>query len=114
MVARHFPFRVGRAAGNDLQLEDEGVWDQHLTVEFQPQSGFNLTTAPEAITTVNGAEAQSIILHNGDLLTVGSVKIQFWLAPPKQGSLRLREAFAWAILTLVTIGQFVLVYWLIR
>ena len=29
-VARHFPFRIGRAAGNELQLEDDGVWDQHL------------------------------------------------------------------------------------
>lgn len=113
-VARRFPFRIGRAAGNELQLEDDGIWDQHLTLEFNPQSGFSLTTAPEAIATVNGITVQNMILRNGDTITAGSVKIQFWLAAARQGSLRLRENFVWALLALVTLGQFALLYWLIR
>lgn len=113
-VARRFPFRIGRAAGNELQLEDDGIWDQHLTVEFNPQSGFSLTTAPEALATVNGTMVQNMILRNGDTITAGSVKIQFWLAAARQGSLRLRENFVWALLALVTLGQFALLYWLIR
>jgi pSer/pThr/pTyr-binding forkhead associated (FHA) protein len=113
-VGRHFPFRIGRAADNELQLEDDGVWDQHLTVEFNPQSGFNLTTAPEALATVNGATVQTMVLRNGDTITTGSVKIQFWLAAARQGSLRLRENFVWALLALVTLGQFALLYWLVR
>lgn len=113
-VARHFPFHIGRASGNELQLEDDGVWDRHLTLTFQPLSGFNLATAPEALTTVNGEPVQNTILRNGDIITVGSVKLQFWLAAASQGSLRLRESFAWALLALVTLGQFLLLYWLTR
>ena len=113
-VARYFPFRIGRAADNELQLEDDGVWDQHLTVEFNPQSGFNLTTAPEALAAVNGEPVQNVVLRNGDTITTGSVKIQFWLAAARQGSLRLRENFVWTLLALVTLGQFALLYWLVR
>jgi hypothetical protein len=114
MVARHFPFRIGRASGNDLQLEDEGVWDRHFTIEFNPQHGFNLTTAPEALTTIDGKSVQNVILRNGDIITAGLVKIQFWLAAARQSSLRLRENFVWALLIFVMLGQFILLYWLIR
>ena len=113
-VARHFPFRVGRAPGNELQLEDDGVWDQHLTLEFQPQSGFNLATAPDALVTINGTPVQHTTLRNGDTITIGCVKLQFWLAAAAQGSLRVREGFVWTLLALVTLGQFILLYWLIR
>jgi pSer/pThr/pTyr-binding forkhead associated (FHA) protein len=113
-VARHFPFRIGRASDNELQLEDDGVWDQHLTLEFNPQSGFNLKIAANTLATVNGATFQNSVLRNGDIITAGSVKIQFWLAAARQGSLRLRENFVWALLGFVTLGQFVLLYWLVR
>jgi pSer/pThr/pTyr-binding forkhead associated (FHA) protein len=113
-VARLFPFRIGRASGNELQLEDDGVWDQHLAIEFHAQYGFNLATAPEALATVNGGPVQNVLLRNGDIITAGSVKIQFWLAAARQGSLRLRESFVWALLALVTLGQFALLYWLVR
>ena len=38
--ARHFPFRVGRAPGADLRLEDPGVWEAHLELQRQPLAGF--------------------------------------------------------------------------
>jgi pSer/pThr/pTyr-binding forkhead associated (FHA) protein len=113
-VARRFPFHIGRAVDNELQLEDDGVWDQHLTLEFQPQSGFNLATAPDALATVNGEPVQNTILRNGDTITVGSVKIQFWLAAARQGSLLAREFFLWALIAAVTAVQLVLVYWLLK
>jgi pSer/pThr/pTyr-binding forkhead associated (FHA) protein len=113
-VTRRFPFRIGRAAGNELQLEDDGVWDQHLTVEFQKQEGFKLTTSANALVTVNGEPVQNKILHNGDTITVGSVKIQFWLAAARQSNLLLRESFVWALLVLVTVIQFTLIYRLLR
>jgi len=112
-VARHFPFAVGRAPGNELQLEDDGVWDRHLTIEFLPHLGFNLTTAPNALVTVNGEPAQSVTLRNGDTISLGSVKLQFWLASATQGSLRLRESLVWMLLVIITLGQFTLIYWLL-
>jgi pSer/pThr/pTyr-binding forkhead associated (FHA) protein len=113
-VTRRFPFRIGRAAGNELQLEDDGVWDQHLIVEFQKWEGFKLTTSANALATVNGEPVQNKILRNGDTITVGSVKIQFWLAAARQGNLLVREFFVWALIAAVTAAQLALVYWLIR
>jgi pSer/pThr/pTyr-binding forkhead associated (FHA) protein len=112
-VARHFPFRIGRAAQNDLQLDDDGIWDQHLTLEFQKPEGFRLTTSGDALAAVNNEPVRDKILRNGDTITAGSVKIQFWLAAARQRSLRLGENFVWALLLGVTIGQLVLIYWLI-
>jgi pSer/pThr/pTyr-binding forkhead associated (FHA) protein len=113
-AARRFPFRIGRAPGNDLQLDDDGIWDQHLTLEFNRQNGFTLATAPNALVTINGGPVQTAILRNGDIITLGSAKLQFWLAAARQRGLRLREAFVWALLAAVTAAQFSLIYWLIR
>ena len=113
-VARRFPFRIGRAAENELQLEDDGVWDRHLTLEFQKQEGFKLTTSANALATVNGESVQDAILRNGDTITIGSAKLQFWLAAARQRGLHGRELFVWALIVAVTAAQIALVYWLIR
>ncbi|HSY74569.1 MAG TPA: FHA domain-containing protein [Dongiaceae bacterium] len=112
-VVRLFPFRIGRAAENNLQLEDEGVWDQHLTLEFQKKAGFNLATAPNALAAVNGQPVQNAILRNGDTITIGSAKLQFWLAAASQRGLRVREFFVWALIAAVTAAQLALAYWLV-
>jgi pSer/pThr/pTyr-binding forkhead associated (FHA) protein len=113
-VVRHFPFRVGRAAENDLQLEDDGVWDQHLVLEFQKQEGFQLTTSANALVNVNGESVLDKILRNGDIITIGSARLQFWLAAARQRGLRAREFFVWALIAAVTAAQIALVYWLVR
>ena len=97
-----------------MQLEDDGVWDQHFTLAFQKKEGFNLTTAANALATVNGQSVQNVILRNGDIITIGSAKLQFWLAAARQRGLRLREFFLWALIIAVTSAQLALVYWLIR
>jgi pSer/pThr/pTyr-binding forkhead associated (FHA) protein len=112
-VVRHFPFRIGRAPENHLQLEDDGVWDRHLALEFQG-GGFNLKVKPDALVAVNGEPFQNQTLRNGDIITLGSVKLQFWLTAARQRGLRLRELFVWTLVTAVTAGQFALIYWLIR
>ena len=113
-AVRHFPFRIGRAEGNDLKLEDDGVWDRHLVLEFQKKEGFKLATSANALVTVNGEPVQEKILRNGDIITVGSAKLQFWLAAAQQRGLRARENFFWALLAFITLGQFILIYRLLR
>ena len=113
-IARRFPFCIGRAFGNDLQLDDDGVWDRHLTLEFHPQQGITLTAAPDALVTVNGRPIQTALLRNGDVITLGAAKLQFWLAAVRQQGLRLREGFVWALLSLVVLCEVFLIYQLIH
>ena len=69
---------------------------------------------PNVLTTVNGEPLQTAVLRNGDTITIGSARLQFWLAAAPQHSLRLRETFVWVLLAAVTAGQFVLIYGLLR
>jgi hypothetical protein len=112
--ARHFPFHIGRAPGNELQLDDEGIWSRHLTVDFNRQRGFTLATAPDALAAINGDPVQNAVLRSGDIVTVGSARLQFWLAAVQQRRQHLREAFVWGLLAAVTVSQFVAIYQLLH
>jgi pSer/pThr/pTyr-binding forkhead associated (FHA) protein len=112
-VARRFPFHVGREAGADLRLSNAGVWDKHFRLDFKPAEGFILTAQGDALVTVNDQPVRETILRNGDLLGVGSTRLQFWLAETRQRGLRLREAFAWGSIALVTLAQLALLYFLL-
>jgi pSer/pThr/pTyr-binding forkhead associated (FHA) protein len=109
VVVGHFPFHIGRVSQNDLPLEDDGVWDRHATLEFKEKDGFHVATTANAIVTINGKPVEKSRLHNGDILTVGSAKLQFWLAPAPQRGLSLRENFVWGLLILITVAQFILI-----
>ena len=113
-VAGHFPFRIGRAPENDLSLEDAGIWEQHVILEFKKKEGFHLATAANVLAAVNDKPVENILLRNGDIITLGSAKIQFWLAAAPQQGLKLRENFIWALLILVTAGQLFLLYFLMH
>ena len=112
-VVRRFPFCIGRAADNDLCLDAEGIWDYHFMLELQKSEGFTLQTFEDAFATVNDEPQTKARLRNGDIISFGSAKIQFWLSAPRQRGLRLREGFVWALLVLVTLGQCALIYWLL-
>ena len=114
-VARRFPVRVGRAVANsELRLEEDGVWDQHFQLSFKPGEGILLNAEPDAVTRVNGEPVQQGLLRNGDIIGVGSVKLQFWLKETRQRGLRLREALTWGAIAVISLGQVALVYWLLR
>ncbi len=113
-AARRFPVRVGRAPANDLQLEDAGIWDEHLLLNFQPQSGFLLSTRGEALASVNGQPVQETLLRNGDTLQLGSVRLQFWLADTRQSGLLIREWLTWAAIGAICLAQVGIIYWLLR
>ena len=112
--ARRFPVRVGRAAGNDLQLEEDGVWDEHFQITTDPESGFTLAAQPGALVDVNQAPVQTVHLRNGDLITAGAAKLSFRLTETRQRSLRAREWMVWAILLGISLGQLGLISWLLQ
>ena len=109
IFVRRFPFHVGRAPQNELALDDAGVWDEHLKINFQKKEGFILETNADAFAAVNDSPQKSTRLRNGDIISFGSAKIQFWLAPPRQRNLALAELSVWLLLaTLTAIQIFIL------
>ena len=112
--ARRFPFKVGRAASNDVQLEDAGVWDKHFEIAPRRDEGFILTAKDQSLVAINGETKPETPLKNGDLIEIGSVKIRFGLAPAKQKSSAVREVLTWTALALVCGAQLALFYWLLQ
>jgi pSer/pThr/pTyr-binding forkhead associated (FHA) protein len=113
-VVRHFPYRIGRAADNDLCFDDSGVWDNHLAVVFQKHEGFILQTASDAFAAVNDEAKNTARLRNGDVISFGSAKIQFWLDAPRQRTLRVREFCVWLLIAGITAFQVALIYRLLK
>lgn len=113
-AVRHFPFRVGRAPDNNLCLDMPGVWDHHFIMELQRGEGFVLHASDRAFTTVNDQPQTTACLRNGDIISFGAAKLQFWLAAPVQRGLRLRELCVWLILALVTLGQVAIIFLLLK
>jgi pSer/pThr/pTyr-binding forkhead associated (FHA) protein len=113
-IVRHFPFHIGRLPENHLCLDEPGVWDHHLTVEFLKDDGFFLSAAPDAFTTVNDHPQVTTRLVNGDVIAFGSAKIQFWLAPARQRALFARELGVWLLIIGITALQAVLVFLLVK
>lgn len=69
--ARRFPVHIGRAVGNDLQLADDGVWNEHFQVTLNPAEGFVLSVHPGALVTINQTPVSTARLHPGDLIAAG-------------------------------------------
>ena len=113
-VARRFPVRMGRAASANLQLEEEGVWDDHLRLDFKPKEGFVLSRDCNALAMVNGEPIEKAVLRNGDTIEIGAQKLQFWLAPARQRGLWFREWLTWFSIAAISLGQIGVIYFLLR
>ena len=113
VVARRFPFCVGRNPGMDLRLEEHGVWDRHFELDLNVHEGFVLKVQSEARVIVNGEPAHSALLRNGDVIEIGALKIQFWLSETRQKKLRVREALTWASFVALCAGQLALIYFVL-
>ena len=83
-------------------------------MEFQRETGFTLTTASNALASVNRRPVQTAMLRNGDLITLGSAQLQFWLGAARQRGLRASEFLVWTLVVGVTAVQVALIYWIIR
>ena len=110
IFVRRFPFRIGRDPQNELALDDAGVWDEHLKIGFQKMEGFTLETNADAFVAVNEQPQKSARLRNGDIISFGSAKVQFWLAPARQRNLAAAELFVWLLLAVLTVVQIFLLF----
>jgi hypothetical protein len=110
VVAKKFPFKVGRHSGNSLVLSDPGVFAEHFEIDLTSE-GFALSSNSDAVVTINSNPGSASLLRNGDVIGCGLAKLQFWLAELPQRGLKVREMATWALIALVAGGQ---VYLLVR
>ncbi len=108
-----FPIRVGRSEGLDLSLSEPGVWPCHFQIAWLPE-GLILEAQPDALVSVNDATVKRSVLRNGDIITIGFLKIRFTLSSVRQPSMAAREWLTWIALGALCLGQVVLVYLLLR
>jgi hypothetical protein len=113
VVARRFPFRVGRGNGCDLLLDDPGVWDRHLELGLTSDNAIRARRMSDALLMIEGQNADEKSLRNGDLIELGSVKIRFGLAEARLRSVAFREALTWGGIMVLCLFQVVLIYWLL-
>lgn len=104
-VARRFPFRVGRGTQSHLRLEAAGVWENHFRIERSAGHGLTLRTEPGAITLLNGRPTSEAGLRPGDVIEAGGARLLFWLSPPLQAGLAVRETLTWVGLGLLVAFQ---------
>ena len=113
-VARRFPVRIGRAPGCELQLEANGVWDEHLHIQLEPAEGFVIQVTGDALASINGQPLQRMVLRNGDIIEIGSIKMRFSLSETHQTGLRFRETLTWGAIAVISLCQVTLIYWLLK
>ena len=112
-TAARLPMQIGRAADADLSLEEPGVWPRHCRIARQ---GRDLVCQAEAgaLLSVNGAPVDQAVLRNGDVISMGALKLQFALSPVRQSSLRALECLTWAALAILCLVQVALVHRLLQ
>ena len=113
VVARHFPFKVGRSAVANLRIEDVGIWDEHLTF-FLSDGRLEAAVQAGALATVNGETLAGAPLRNGDVIQIGAAQMAVGLTATRQRSFRGREALVWIGLALLSLSQVGLIYWLLN
>jgi predicted component of type VI protein secretion system len=119
-LARRFPVQIGRASDCHVQVEEAGVWDRHAAIVLQPDGTFVLRVNSPALASINSEPIQGEsgsapgILHNGDVIELGSAKIRFSLSPTRHRDFRLRELLAWLAFAALCLGQVAFIYLLER
>jgi pSer/pThr/pTyr-binding forkhead associated (FHA) protein len=108
-----FPILVGRDAGADISLDDPGVWPRHLQITRESR-GLVCRVETNALVRINDAPVDEAVLRNGDVISIGALKILFTLAPVRQSSLVAREWLVWIALALLCLAQVALIGRLIR
>ncbi len=104
-LVEQLPFVIGRNAEAGLQLEEPGVWDRHVELEWRFPEGFVARRRADASATVNDKPFTEQRLRNGDVLDLGGAKLQFWLGDVSQKRLVLRETLVWAALAALVISE---------
>lgn len=108
-----FPFTLGRAASASLRLDVPGIWDRHLELVMDRESGLMAVPAPNALVRHGGELIARHRVRMGDEFELGPVVIRVALTPPRRRSLTAWEWFLGLVFLLVLAAQAWAAIWLI-
>lgn len=111
---RNFPSVIGRSSSADFRVEESGVWDRHIELTMEASVGFSVAAFPDASVYINGNGVSRADLRLGDLIEIGSCKMEFFLEQPRSKSLVLQESLTWALFAALLVIQCGLIFWLLR
>lgn len=114
VVARRFPFRIGRSEGADWRAEDAGVWEEHAEINLEEDQRFSVRTLSDGLVSLNRQPVSEAVLRNADLIEMGSLRFRFWLGETRQKRLGWREALVWSLIAGMAAAQVALIIWLLR
>lgn len=97
-----------------LRLEDPGVWDQHVEITCDREQGVTARVQAPALARLDGEAFEATVLRSGDILEIGGVRVQFWLAPAEVVTPWLREGLTWVGIGMVAALEIGLAYWIAR
>ncbi len=114
IVSRHFPLEGGRGKGNQLVLDEPGMFDRHFKIELRAEE-FVLQTEPNTFVAISGQQnVREAVLKNADIIEAGPTKILFTLSPTTQKGLGFRETATWIAIGLLILFQVALICWLLK
>jgi pSer/pThr/pTyr-binding forkhead associated (FHA) protein len=100
-----YPFRIGRAADDQMRLQVPGVWDRHCTLEWRGSEGVHLVGDARALTLVNGQPVKEVRVRNGDIVDVGGVQLMLSVCPVPQRHFGALEFLVWLTLSTIALSQ---------
>ena len=105
---------IGRSPRADLSLAEPGVWDLHAEVCQGPDHCFHLKALGEGTVTLGSVAVREAILRQGVPMQLGTLTLEFWLAPSRQSGLRVQEIALWLLIALMVSLQGILLLLLRR
>jgi predicted component of type VI protein secretion system len=113
MVARHFPFRLGRSSGMDWTIERPGVWEEHAELRVDG-AVVQVAAIGAAAVRVNGRTIPGPTpLRSGDLLELGSVKVRVALVAATQKKIPRQKLVLAGLILTITALEVVIYGWLV-
>jgi hypothetical protein len=97
-----------------LAVDGAGVWDRHAEISLGADRRFHIQALGGGIVSVGQVPLRESPLGTGDRIELGSLILEFRLAPACQAGLRLHEAVVWSLVVLVTALQAFLLLFLSR
>jgi pSer/pThr/pTyr-binding forkhead associated (FHA) protein len=107
-VSARPPLSIGRSPSSGLCLSEPGVWESHARIACSEDGRLHLTAMGEGAVSVDSKAVRDAVLRSGDRIVLGSVTLEFRLAPARQPGLQGPERLLWSMLVAAVLLQLAL------